>query len=156
VYGTGDTRVFKKAGTADWDGDGTEEDTYTNTEDFGTLYRFSDKSFVYVSPSQWEKWFDKYGHLTEERETHDLARTYTYDGSGRLPSVKTWDQGVPTFDYSNPALPRIREPGNRTVTLSLDGSWDLTAVTDPAAAVRNFTYEGHRLTRDQWSPQVTT
>ena len=150
VTGSGETRVFSPDGNAN---------EYASAEDFGLLKENADHSFRYTAVDQ-TKWnFDSLGRLQSVVDTHGLARRYQYQ-AGRLSEVDTPDGGATTFDYlaDQPAV-LIHEPGNRTVTLTLDGAGQLQQIQDAAGGLRRFTYapDGSRLlTRDQWDPLDTS
>src|SRR5262249_1188686 len=80
------------------------------------------------------------------------------------------ENGLPEIDVSGPdgattsivlsSTVTITEPGERIVNLTLDAAGDLTQIQQAADATttvtRTFSYNNHRLTRDQWAPYDTS
>ena len=68
-------------------------------------------------------------------------------------SSLAWPDGsVTTFSSSS-----ISETGARTLSLGIDGSNNLTSVTDVDGTARSYSYDGqHHLTNAQWSPTNAT
>jgi YD repeat-containing protein len=147
--GAGDSRFFALSGS-----------TYLSpAEDFGTLVKNSDGSFTYTAKDRTQTNFNSSGQLSSIVDTHGLARTYSYDTSGRLSQVTAIDGGVTTFTYNSTSglLQSINEPGGRVVQLQHDGNGNLTQITDVDNTTRTIGYDsGHRATSDQWAPLSAT
>ncbi len=144
------------------------------TNDFGTLIQDGTTyAFTYTTKDQTVLNFGppdsttNISLLTSVVDPHGLAVTYTYNPGqfGQLTGVAEPDGGLATFQYSNGYLTNILEPGGRTVTVTVDGSHNLTGLADVdnSTAVgndlRTFTYDpagSHRLMNDQWGTWNTT
>jgi YD repeat-containing protein len=134
-----------------------QDGSYTGpADDFGTLTKMGsgmNTTYTYTSKDQ-VKWnFDNTGLLQNIRDPHNLAVTFTYDGTGRqVTSIQMPDGGTTTFNYSGDYLSSIAEPGGRNVTIQRNGT-DLASILNPDNTARTFTYDGpHHLIREQWDP----
>jgi YD repeat-containing protein len=144
LYGSGAApRFFTQSGSG----------TYTSpADDFGTLTQnTSDGSYTYTSKYGIHWNFDSTGLLQTIQDPHNLAVTFTYAG-GQLSTIALPDGGVTSFSSTS-----IQEPGGRTLTLGIDQSNNLTAVTDVDGTLRGFSYDNqHRLTNESWPPLSAT
>ena len=147
VYGgDGSARLFTGSGG-----------TYTSpANDYGTLVKNGNNTYTYTAKDQTQWNYDTSGNLTTIVDAHGLTRTFSYS-SGLLSTVTEPDGGITSFTYSSGKLATIVEPGSRTITITINGSSDLTSIADADGALRTFTYDAnHDLTNEQWGAINTT
>ncbi len=138
VFGTGGWRFYQ----------GTSSFT-SPAGDNGTL-TLSGGTYTYSTPDG-ESWTYNSSGLMTQWTSPDGQETlhYRYDGSNRLDGITAIDGAVTTFVYSSGQV-LIETVNSRVTTLTLDGSDNLTEITDPNGAVQTISYDGnHHLTGEQ-------
>ena len=122
---------------AGWPGE-LEYDSWLGTEPYRWLL-----------PDGGEVRFDTSGRMTSVRDRYGNVTTYAYDGSNRLTSITDPAGKATTFGYGvDSKLDWIKDPGNRQSTITINGSYDVTQIQDPAAGytLQGMVYSSHRMT----------
>ncbi|HEV3256736.1 MAG TPA: hypothetical protein VG013_07655, partial [Gemmataceae bacterium] len=147
AYGQGGTRYFQAGPST----------TYISPpNDFGTLVKNGDGSFTYTAKDQTKYNFNSAGLQTSIVDPHNLAVTFGYS-SGLLSTVAHIDGGLTTFSYTSGLLATVAEPGNRVITLTHDGSGNMTGIVNADGGLRTLAYDSvHRLVNDRWGPLNAT
>src|SRR5207247_1527223 len=91
--------------------------------DLGTLTQNQiDSTYTYTARDQTESRFGADGYLTSIRNPRGEERDFTYS-SGLLTGITSPDGSHATLTYDgNSKLQTIQAPGNRTVTITVDGT----------------------------------
>jgi RHS repeat-associated protein len=135
VYGTGGYRFF--SGTGPFTSPANDNGTLTVSGGTYTYYTPDGQQTVINSSGYETSWTSADGQET---------LSYRYDGSNRLIGQTAIDGALATITYGSSVVTMVTA-NNRTTTLSLDASGNLTKVTNPDGGVHTFTYDsGHRMT----------
>ncbi len=138
VFGTGGWRFYQ--GTSSFTSPAGDNGTLTLS---GGTYTYSTpdgQSWTYNSSGLMTQWTSPDGQETLQ---------YRYDGSNRMDGITAIDGAVTTFSYSSGQV-LIETVNSRVTTLTLDGSDNLTEITDPSAGVQTLAYDSsHHLTGEQ-------
>jgi RHS repeat-associated protein len=129
---------------------------YTSpANDQGQLKQNADTSFTYTAKNQVKTNFDATGRVTSKVDPHGLTESFSY--ASPLSTITAPDGGVATFTYASGLLQTVAQPGGRVLTLSYDGSGNLTLLVDPAGGLHTFAYDAsHRLVNARVGPLSTT
>ncbi len=140
VFGSGGWRFYADDGLGGYTSPFGDNGTLSVS---GGTYTYSTpdgQSWTYNSSGLMTQWTSPDGNQTLQ---------YGYDVSDRLTGISAIDGAVTTFSYSSGQV-LIQTVNSRVTTLTLDGSNNLTAITDPSGGVETLTYDSnHRLTDEQ-------
>jgi YD repeat-containing protein len=88
--------------------------------------------------------------MTEWRDPHGNALTFTYDAQLRLVAATDAIGQVTIISYDHPSDPlkitKVTDPFNRVATFGYDGEGRLDTITDLIGLQSSFAYEGDRMT----------
>jgi len=161
ISGNGWSRIFEANPTSA--GDTTR--TFMNPSgDFGTLTQdIATGVFTYTTPQQVVWTFNPAQAtgglflLATQVDPHGLTESWTYNSQDQLTQIQNIDGAQTSFSYGSTTT--ITELSNtsdpRTITLNINGSNDLTSLTDEDGNPRTFAYGAalpHLLTQDAWTP----
>ncbi len=130
-------------------------------EDFSTLVRFADGSWLRTSPQGVRQWFSPAGRLLKLEDRNGISHTLAYEPVADPPPAGVWGLGERLsaitdasgrsyqFRYgADGYIDRVTDPAGRIFTLTHNAAGDLTAVTDPLGRVTAYEYDAnHLLTR---------
>ncbi|MBX7237433.1 MAG: right-handed parallel beta-helix repeat-containing protein [Caldilineales bacterium] len=130
-------------------------------EDFSTLVRFADGSWLRTSPQGLRQWFSPTGRLLRLEDRNGNDQTLSYEPSPNPPPAGVWGlserlSGVTdasgrsyAFHYGpDGTIDRVTDAAGRIFTLAHDAAGNLTAITDPLGRATAYEYDAnHLLTR---------
>ena len=111
---------------------------------FATLERLADGTYRFVRRQNQIFVFDAAGRLSAVQDRNGNAVTLAYSGQ-RLASVTDDDGRSISLTWAGGKIVGATDDQGRSVTYEYSGAGDLVRVTLPDGAVRQYSYEGHRV-----------